>query len=445
MSGRRDYRVVVGAGYWNLSGVHVFSIHLVRGLCARGVDAHLLMTEQETDLVGLPPDMMPLPEGLPVCLLPLGSRQASWSDHWVSTIRYLEEQAPCVYLPVCDFRHSCVSPKLSSRVSVVGSIQGDDPIHYEHVARLGASWDAVACVSAACAERVRSLDGQLGDRVALIPNAVAVPASPPRRSRRPDEILRVIYHGVLNTWQKRILDLPQIIERLLALGVPVELTILGAGPQQDELRSACARYVERGLVHFRGIVPNDEVPGILARHDAYLLTSRFEGMPHAMLEAMAQGCVPVVSDVASGVGEVIVNDRNGFRVSIGDVAGFADRLAQLARDPALAEQLGREAHATVAAGPYNVEHMVESYLELFDQVRARAERGQFRRTPGPVLPPPAEIDGLSIFPVDHAPFVAEVECLLAPTPVTHSPGILLRRWVKQTWQRLKRSAGSEGS
>lgn len=434
----RDYRVVVGAGYFNLSGVHVFSIHLVRGLLARGVDAHLFMTEQETDLVGLPPDAMPIPADIPVRRLPLASRQASWADHWVATIRYLESLEPCVYLPVCDFRHSCVSPKLPPGVSVVGSIQGDDPVHYDHVGRLGAYWDAVACVSQRCADRVAELAPHMVGRIATISNAVPVPEVPAERTGGAPGPLRVIYHGVLNTWQKRILDLPQILARLDALQVPIQLTVLGGGPQQNELAEACRPWVERGQVRFGGIVPNDQVGQFLDQHDVYLLTSRFEGMPHAMLEAMAHGCVPVVSDVDSGVGEVVVSGRNGYRVPIGDVDAFAGRLAHLWRDADSRRAQSLAAHETVRTGRYNVETMVDQYLTLLDRVRADARAGRYRRPGGRVLPPPPQIDGLSIFPVEHGPFVDEVECLLSPSAAAAAPGVMLRRWAKQTWQRLRR-------
>ena len=115
-----------------VSGVDVFSANLVRSLRARRLGAHILMTSHDDSS----PDPMPVPEDLPVTRLRVG-RRTSWRARWKKLVRYLEGQAPCIYIPNYDWRHSCISPRLSSRVGIVGIVHSDDPLHYEHVARLG--------------------------------------------------------------------------------------------------------------------------------------------------------------------------------------------------------------------------------------------------------------------------------------------------------------------
>lgn len=405
------YKVVVGAGYFSLSGVHVFAIHLVRGLRKRGIDAHLFLTEQNTELVSLPPNPMALPKDIPIRELPV-PRSGNWADHWYTTICYLEENAPCIYLPNVDYRHSCVSPKLSKRVPVVGVIQGDDPIHYEHVKRLGKYWDAIVGVSDECAERAASVDETYRPRVYAIPNGASVPDVCPERKVAPGDPLRFIYHGVLNTYQKRIFDVAEILSLLDARGTPFQFTIAGSGPQQDELLEKCKRFLDSGRMKFLGMVPNDRISSLLKENDAYILTSRFEGMPHAVIEAMAVGCVPVVTDVASGVPQLIDIGVHGYRIPVGDVAQFADRLDHLQKNPEQRQEMARAAHRKVLGSPYDVKVMVESYIKVFERVIRDAESGVYRRPPGPVLPPPREVDGLSIFPVEHAGFVADVDRLI---------------------------------
>lgn len=429
----RPYKVAVGAGYLNLSGVHVFATHLVRGLCERGVDAHLLLTEQDTELVSLPPDPMPLPPEMPVRLLPC-PREAKWNGRWLALIEELERLAPVIYFPNSDYRHACVSPKLSSRVTVVGVLQADDPVHYEHAHRLGPYWDAIVAVSDAIARRTAAESPGLAPRLHTIPNAVEVPPQCPPRTARAGDPLRVIYHGVLNTHQKRILDIPEILDRLVAQGVPVRMTIVGNGPQRQELIARCRELSQQGVVEIRGTLPNAEMSRLLAQHDAYLLPSAFEGMPHAMLEAMAKGCVPVVSDIPSGVPEVLDDGVEGFRVPIGDVARFADRLAELQAAPARRLQMAAAAHRRILDSPYDARRMVAAYLDVMDRAYDGSRRGKFRRPRGPVLPPPAEVAGLSIFPVDHAAYVADVEHALAQTPP--------RRWLTGLtafWRRAERA------
>lgn len=428
---RSKPKIIVGVGYFSLSGVHVFAIHLVRGLCGLGFDAELLMTEQETDLVSLPPEPMTVPSDIPVTKLPV-ARDGKWRDHWVSLLRYCENAAPCVYLPNVDFRHSCVSPRLSRRVAVVGVLQGDDPVHYEHAQRLGPYWDAIVGVSDELTRRTGQLVPSLAPRLVTIPNAVPVPTVCPSRPEG-DRPLKVIYHGVLNTYQKRILDIPLILNELVRRGARVELTIAGSGPEREELLSQCQPYLQRGMMRYLGIVPHSRIETLLLENDVYLLTSKFEGMPHAMLEAMGQGCVPVVTDIASGVPEVVRDGVNGYRVPIGDVTTFADRLEELSRDPLKRQSMACDAHRAIRHSPFNVSRMVQSYAELFDKVLADSASGRYRRPPGLVMPPPAEVAGLSIFPVDYADDVADVERILKEEPIAHQPstngwGRLTERW-----------------
>ena len=99
------YRVVVGSTYWTLTGVNIFSANLVRDLNASGISSHVLLTEQKTRLVTIYDPFMDLPEDVPFEYLPVQPKD-SWGAHWGALIRYLEELAPCVYIPNADWRHS---------------------------------------------------------------------------------------------------------------------------------------------------------------------------------------------------------------------------------------------------------------------------------------------------------------------------------------------------
>src|SRR5262249_31285225 len=118
------------------------------------------------------------------------------------------------------------------------------------------------------------------------------------------------------------------------------------------------------------------------------LPSAFEGLPIGVLEAMGQGCVPVVSDVRSGVREVVNEGGNGFRVATGDIAGFARRLAELHADAPMRRRMAEAAWRTIQDGPYRVEAMVQRYVDLFAKVLEEARTGVFKRPPGRILPPP---------------------------------------------------------
>jgi glycosyltransferase involved in cell wall biosynthesis len=398
-SGRLHPQVIVGATYWVLNGVNIFSANLVRGLCGQGIPAQILLTEEDTALVQVSETRMSRPADVPFDRLPVGHR-TSWGGHWGAMIRYLEERAPCIYIPNSDWRHSCVAPLLSNKVKIVGIVHSDDPLHYDHVSRLGDYWDAIVATSKTIADKTAALKPSLADRIVVIPIGVDIPSAAPKERPSGDRPLRVIYHGVLRQQQKRILDLPKIIADLAARKMPVELSIAGSGPDQDRLQEACKEWVEQGLIRFLGIVPHETIFELLEQNDVYILTSEFEGMPNALLEAMGRGCVPVVTDMESAIPQLVRDGANGFVVPIGDIGAFADRLSVLQRDHSLRRHMALGAYGTVDRGKYRTQDMLQDYIEVFDRVLSGIQSSRFQRPAGDLTPPPAEIGSVSIFPVD---------------------------------------------
>lgn len=375
-------RVIVGSPLWSLNGVNIFSAALVRGLRERGVEAHVLLTN--------PPrlDTKPLSrqQDFPIVSLPV-AKYARWQVRWQTMIDYLEAQAPCIYLPNHDWLHSCVSPCLSSRVGIVGIVHSDDPEHYEHATRLGPYWNGVVSVSAYIRAQLEKL--KISQSVATIPYGVQVAAQLPKRDQqRP---LRLIYAGRLVQAQKRILDLPQIVTTLVQRGVPVQLTIVGNGWDKSRLIAASQPHLASGAIQLLETQPQEQVRQLFQQHDAFLLPSEFEGLPLALLEAMGQGCIPVVSDIRSGVPQLVQDGINGYRVPIGDISTFAERLTYLQQDPAMRQIMAQRAYESMQRSAYRTETMVERYWQLLNTIWKTLTNGTYRRPSGPILPPPPSI------------------------------------------------------
>lgn len=403
----QEFKVIVAAPYWAMNGVNIFSANLVRGLQTCGISAQILLTEQNSTLVTINEPLMTLPEDIPVVELPV-SRDASWGAHWGTLIRYLEEHAPCIYIPNSDWRHSIISPKLSNRVAIVGVVHSDDPLHYDHVTRMGRYWNAIVTTSQAIAEDVAAQHPALSERLLTIPIGVPVPDHLPIRTGDKNSPLRIIYHGGLTQHQKRILDWPPIVEALLERQVPVELTIVGDGADRERLLAASQHLVECGAMRFLGVLPHAQILQILEQQDVYILTSEFEGMPNALNEAMGRGCVPVVTDIRSGIPELVRDGVNGYRVPVGDIQAFAERLALLQRHPERRRAMALQAHRTVIEGGYRTEDMVQRYIELFQHIWRDAESAVYRRPHGLLRKPPYEIAGSKIFPIPYACGIAKV-------------------------------------
>ncbi len=389
--------VVIGATYWVVNGVNVFSANLARGLGAAGEPAQVLLTESSTKLITFRETLMPRSPDVAFAELPVKAWEP-WGAHWGEMIRYLESQAPCVYIPNSDWRHSAVVPLLSKRVAVVGVVHSDDPLHYDHVTRLGRYWNAIVTVSHTIAERTAKLLPELADRIVTIPIGVSIPSEMPVRESIEGAPLRLIYHGALKRHQKRILDLPRIMQALTERGVAAKLTVAGSGPDEQQLRDASEDLVERGVIDFVGVVPHHDIEALLAQHDVYLLTSEFEGMPNALIEAMGSGLVPVVTRTASGSSELVRDGENGYLIPVGDIAAFAERLVALHADRGRLRELGKAAFEAVR-GSYRVKEMVDDYRGVFERVLREAANGDFIRPRGELSHPPASVAGVSLFPV----------------------------------------------
>lgn len=142
------------------------------------------------------------------------------------------------------------------------------------------------------------------------------------------------------------------------------LTIIGDGPLRSKLEEESKALRLDGRVHFTGELA-DPFPALCAA-DVFVLSSRFEGFPMALAEAMACG-LPVVSfDCPEGPREVIRNGTDGLLVPVGDVAALAAALDRLMSDP---EERARFAtHAPEIIQRFSRERVLSLWQQLFDEL-----------------------------------------------------------------------------
>jgi glycosyltransferase involved in cell wall biosynthesis len=379
-------RVLVTSPVWSLNGVNTFSSGLVRRLRERGIDASLLLTGVDWR-DGKP---LPLPDDVPVESLRLPV-WATWPARWSALREHLERSAPCLYLPNHDVQHSGIAPLLSSRVGIVGIAHSDDAQHYAHARRVGRWWNAAVGVSETITRTLRGFDELANVRIAHIPYGVDVAPDDSGANHEPDPapfVLRVFYAGRLEPLQKRSPDLIAIARALRAGGTTFLLTIAGEGPSRVALEAEVRSHSLERQVRFLGTVAPGEVAALCRAHHAFVLPSAYEGLPIALLEAMGQGCIPVASDVASGIPELVDDGVNGFRVPVGDVAAFAGRLASLAREPATRRAMSSRARCTIADRGLRAADVTDRYQALFEGLWKGVASGRFVRPPGGFIEPP---------------------------------------------------------
>ncbi len=364
-------KVIVTSPVWSLNGINLFSADLVMGLRARGIDARILLT----GVTYREKKPIPFPKEVPFEQLRI-PRAATWARRRESLRRYLIANAPCIYFPNHDFAHSCVSADLPANVGVIGIVHSDDAQHYDHFRRLGESWNAVVAVSSHIQSRLIEAGTVAPERVSLIP--YGVPTADRIRSTRNDRPITIIYTGRLEENQKRVSMLLQIAEALTQRGVNFEMSIIGDGPERQNLAVSIA---EKSLSNVRliGSLDANGVREACAAHDVFVLTSRYEGMPISLLEAMGQGCIPVVTRMQSGIPELLDDGQNGFIIDSPDPQLFAERIQSLALNKEERERISARATTTISSGRFTTQAMVDSYLALIRNVESEMKDASFTR------------------------------------------------------------------
>lgn len=179
------------------------------------------------------------------------------------------------------------------------------------------------------------------DRVTTIHNGVDLDVFRPRREQRaaarqrlglPADAFIVAGIGRLS-YQKNFSLFIQVAAAVAAQRPSAYFVIAGTGPEEQQLRDHAARLGIEQRLRFLGYV--GDMPEFYPAVDAMLLTSRYEGLPITILEAMATGTT-IVSSMLDGVAEIMRDEEDGALVPSSDVDGFVRRLCELIDRPDIA-------------------------------------------------------------------------------------------------------------
>ena len=149
----------------------------------------------------------------------------------------------------------------------------------------------------------------------------------------------------------------------------VSLVIAGDGPERARLEKLINDLELRQRVHLLGW--QADVRSVLHCLDVFCITSDVEGLPLALLEAMASGCA-VIGTRVGDIADVIQDGRNGFVLAAGDEASLVDHLRHLLARPSLVRAMGESARR-IAYERFSRSAMIDSYLRAYTGLDAPAE------------------------------------------------------------------------
>ena len=170
------------------------------------------------------------------------------------------------------------------------------------------------------------------------------------------EVNRIVSSGRLVPWK----GFGELIG-IVAKHRDWRLDIFGDGPGRRELEERIATLGAGGRIALKGSVSREDMLETFARAAVFVLNSRYEGLSHTLVEAMAAGA-PVVATRVGGNPEVVEDGANGLLVEAGDAAGLERALARLLSDEALRWKLGDAARDL--AKDFSIEKTVEATANL---------------------------------------------------------------------------------
>jgi glycosyltransferase involved in cell wall biosynthesis len=203
-----------------------------------------------------------------------------------------------------------------------------------------------------------------GQRIEMVPNGIDTqPFLRCSRSRRAAAAqLQLVYVGRLAPGK----GLPETLEALAlarAKGLQPTLVIAGSGPQERELRARVASLALASQVRFAGPAWGAAKTALLAEADVLVLPSHSEGLPYALLEAMAAGVVPLVTPVGA-IPDVVADGVHGRFVRPGDAAAIAEAVASLDADRAALARMSEACRERIARG-YSRERLARDFALLY--------------------------------------------------------------------------------
>lgn len=167
--------------------------------------------------------------------------------------------------------------------------------------------------------------------------------------------------------QKRLQHWVTLATRLYRKYPELHFVIVGDGPEEENIRQQIREAGLEDAVTFPGRI--SEVRPWLAAMDIYLMTSEFEGLPIAMLEAMSME-LPVVATRAGGIGEAIDSGQNGWLTEVDDWASLEQPLIDLIEDKRMRKAIG-EAARTRVQKDFSVQRMASELESIYVKVARR--------------------------------------------------------------------------
>lgn len=278
----------------------------------------------------------------------------------------IAECLPCVFVShISTALHAAQAVKavFPDKIKLVVVAHGDDPNIYEYLSFWSDRIDRIVCISKKIYTVLKEQYGVAPEKVIYKPNPVKIPTITDNREVNKGT-LKIGFAARLAKEVKRAHLLCELIDACIQKKLDIECNVAGEGECLELLRKYVADRRLENRVHILGWIPPTDMTAFWKRQDIYLNVSSSEGMCLAMLEAMACGCVPVVTDV-SGVRDVIEDGKNGFVVSVDRWLEVVDKIQFLVNSRQRLYDAGLY-NVKLIRDKFNVTDYAKWMIDIFD-------------------------------------------------------------------------------
>jgi len=308
--------------------------------------------------------------------------------HWI--LSQLTDRPPDIFVP-----HMLVAAFYASRwikaagIPTIGVLHSDDEF-YRGVLRQFVFGDpayqlsALVCVSEFLKHQVIH-SGNTDIVVEQI--ACGVPISG-KLTQPPTDQFRLIYVGRLEEEQKRISDVTRALCQASNQIPKIEAILFGDGSARLNVEKILQESGQKQNVKLAGVVNSESIQKEMLASHAIVLLSDYEGLPVALMEAMACGLVPICSEMQSGIPELVEDGVTGLLVRDRGES-FVAAVRKLRDNSNLWQQLSVAAHHKIVSS-FSREACAQKWLALLNQLHTQAQEKKLISIPRFFMLPPVD-------------------------------------------------------
>jgi len=256
---------------------------------------------------------------------------------------------PCTIIcnfPQHIFWSACIAKSLyPQQIRIIAVQHNDDPMYYEAYSLWQDFIDRCMTIST-CMKQKMLLSGMDPVKIDYLEWQIPCKKSLKRKWSIKGEQLQIGYAGRVTIMQKRVDLFLELAKKLKERAIDVRINIVGTGDYSKTLDRKIQEEKLCKLVVLLGYMERKNIRDFWSRQDIMVSCSEWEGHSISQSEAMAEGAVPVITDV-SGARDDVADGCNGYVVEVGNIEAIACRIQELYYDRNKLKEMGTCAHNTI--------------------------------------------------------------------------------------------------